>query len=115
MTNKAKIILANVFLIFGFLCVASGSVMLIVASKEVFGIISMLVSGVIFIVIGGILWKHSNHSYVEQHNDNTKNKPKKHKNKKTKAPFMTEKEWKEQEEEDDEMMFIEEVVEDDYE
>lgn len=39
-----------------------------------------------------------------------KKKPKRHKDKK---PFVTDKEWKEQEEEDDEMVFVEEVVEDD--
>ena len=40
-------------------------------------------------------------------------KRKRQKTKKVKRPFMTDKEWAEQEEEDDEMMFIEEIVEDD--
>ena len=40
-------------------------------------------------------------------------KSKTYKSKKQKKPFMTDKEWKEQEEEDDEMIFIEEVIEDD--
>ena len=45
-----------------------------------------------------------------------KHKAKKHRKykvKRTKKPFMTDEEWREQEEEDDEMMFIEEAVEDD--
>ena len=113
MTSKAKLIIANVLIIFGFLCIASGIIMLFVANKEVFGIVCMFVAGVIFLIVGGVFWKNSNHPVIGQPKVQKPNKPKKPKRNKNKKVFMTEEEWKEQEEEDDEMMFIEEVVEDD--
>lgn len=114
--SKGKIIASNILIIVGFACLVSGLVMVFIAKEQVFGIISMFVTGVICLIIGMLLWKFSGHPVVEQpkvKKPAKQPKPKKHKPKKVKKPFMTEEEWKEQEEEDDEMMFIEEVVEDD--
>ena len=116
MSSKTKIIIANVLLIFGFLCVVSGFLMLFIAREQIFGIVSMFVAGVISIIIGSIIWTKSGHPVVEEPKKEPikkVSKPKKYKPKKQKTPFMTDKEWKEEEEEDDEMMFIEEIVEDD--
>lgn len=116
MSNKAKVITANILIIFGFLCLVSGVVMLFVANDVIFGIVSMFVTGVIALVVGGVLWKKSDHPAVEElkvEKPALTPKPKQHKPKKVKKPFMTEEEWRQQEEEDDEMMFIEEVIEDD--
>lgn len=116
MPNKAKVITANILIIFGFLCLVSGVVMLFVARDVIFGIVSMFVTGVIALVVGGVFWKKSDHPMVEEPKVEKlvkQPKPKKYKPKKVKKPFMTEEEWRQQEEEDDEMMFIEEVVKDD--
>lgn len=115
MTSKPRIIASNILIIFGFLCIVSGVVMLFVANKELVGIVSMFAAGVICIIVGGVLWVHSGHPTVAQPKNNTRKVAKvaRHKTRKAKQPFMTEEEWKEQEEEDDEMMFIEEVVEED--
>lgn len=114
--SKGKIIASNILIIIGFMCLVSGVVIIFIVREQVFGIVSMFVSGVICLVIGGLLWKSSGHPVVEQPKTEKpikQPKPKKYRPKKTKKPFMTEEEWKELEEEDDEMMFIEEVVEDD--
>ena len=113
MTNKTKLIIANLLIIIGFLCIASGIVMLFVASKEVFVIVCVFVVGAISLVVGSVFWKNSDHPVIGQPKVQKPNKPKKPKRNKNKKVFMTEEEWKEHEEEDDEMIFIEEVVEDD--
>ena len=110
MTNKTKLIIANILIIFGLLCLASSFVVAFIAKNMLVIIVSLSSLGLVFIIVGGLFWKKSDHPIVEQQ---VKEKPKKPKVKKNKKPFLSDKEWQEEEDEDDEMMFIEEEVEND--
>ena len=118
MSNKAKIVTSNFLIIFGILCELSGFVMLFVARDQVFGIISMFVSGIVGFIVGGILWKKADHTVVvnppiQQEKPKEVSKPKKRKRKKSKKQFISKKEWDELEEEEDEMIFFGEIIDDD--
>lgn len=116
MPNKGKVIASNILIIFGFLSLVAGIVMLVLKVDLIVGIISAFLTALISLGIGFYLWKTSDHPVMEQPQTIKpvkKAKPKKYKTKKQRKPFISDKEWEEFEEEDDEMMFIDEVVEDD--
>lgn len=107
MTSKTKIILSNILIIFGFVCLVCGIVMIIVQA-HIMATISAFLSALVFLVIGFFLWNVSGHPVAEEPKVNKVNKPKKSRmSKKYKRPFMTEKEWEEEEEEEEENMYIE--------
>ena len=116
MTNRGKVIVSNVLIIFGFLSLVAAIVMFILKIDLIVGIISAFLTALISLGIGFYFWKTSDHPVTEQPQTIKavkKTKPNKYKVKKQKKPFISDKEWEEFEEEDDEMMFIDEVVEDD--
>ena len=109
MTNKTKIIIANVLIIFGFLCVVCGFVMIFIPPREILGIVLMFVAGVISMIVGAIFWKHSNHPEIEQPKVDKPNKQRIHKSKgpkKHKKPFISDEEWEELDEEEEEEMYV---------
>ncbi len=109
MTTKTKIIIANILIILGMLFIALGFVLIFVARKEALWITLSFAIGVLFIVLGGVFWKKSNHPVAEQITVNKSKKIQQNKHKKDKKQFITKNEWDNQEEEDDEMIFIEEA------
>ena len=112
MSSKAKIIISNILLIFGFLSVVAGFNMILLYRDIIVGIVSTLVLSIISIIAGVVMWKVSGHPVVESSVKSNAVKqpiPKKHKCKRRKETFLTDEDWKElgeEEEEDDENQFI---------
>lgn len=89
-----------------------------------FGLLVVIIIGPIFAFISFVIsiifmpTTKKEDINTEENNNNHKNikvnkNRYKNSNKKDKEPFISDKEWKEQEEENDEMIFIEEILEDD--
>ena len=111
MKKEVKIVVSNLLIIFGILCLVSGIIMIFLAREVIFGIISMFVVGIISLIVGSVIWKNIDFIVKEQPGVKKINKPKHRKSRRHKKSFKNYE--KQDDKEDDEMTFIEEIMEDD--